>query len=107
LVTLFVVNIISVFDCNPVYSSLDVQGSCSVEVHMAVDDASETVARGSLHFSDLLRFSQKKFHSTVSLAGTRSHDTMCEFGIIKCWFILSCSISLVSSFIQHGTKKVI
>jgi hypothetical protein len=76
---------------------------------MAVDDASETVARGSLHFSDLFRFPQKKFHSTVPLTGTRSGDTIYEFGIIKCWFVLrSCSASLVSSFIQHRTtKKVI
>jgi hypothetical protein len=87
---------------------LDVQESCTIEVHMAVDDASETVARGSLHFSDLLRFPQKKFHSTVPLAGTRSRDTIYHFGIIECWFILSCSVSLVSSFIQHRTtKKVI
>ncbi|PNF37287.1 hypothetical protein B7P43_G00421 [Cryptotermes secundus] len=79
--------------------------SCTVDVHMAVDDASETVATGSLHFSDLLRFPQKKFHSTVPLAGTRSCDTVYEFGILECWFILSCSISLIDSFIQHRTTK--
>jgi hypothetical protein len=107
LVTSFVVNIISVCDCNPVYSSLDVQEGCTVEIHMAVDDASETVARGSLHFSDLLRFPQKKFHSTVPLAGTRSCEAINEFGIIECWFTLSCSVNLVSSFIRHRTKKVI
>lgn len=84
------------------------QEVCTVEVHMAVDDASETVARGSFHFSDLLRSPQKKFQSTVPVAGTRSREALSEFGIIKCWFILSCSVSLVSSLIQHrATKKVI
>jgi hypothetical protein len=91
-----------------VYSYWDVQEVCAVEVHMAVEDASETVAKGSLRFSDLLRFPQKKLHSTVPVAGTRSREAIYQFGTIECWFILNCSVSLVGSFIEHRTtEKVI
>jgi hypothetical protein len=72
---------------------------------MAVDNSRETVAKGSLHFSDLLAFPQKKFHSTVPVAGTRSREVIHEFGIIECWFMLNRSVSLISSFVQHRTTK--
>jgi hypothetical protein len=68
---------------------------------MAVDDASETVARGTIQFSELLRFPQNKIHNTVPLVGTRSCEAIIEFGSVHCWFQLICSVSLISSYIQH------
>jgi hypothetical protein len=75
---------------------------------MAVDDASEPVARGTLHFSEVFRFPQNKIHSTVPLVGTGTQEAIVEFGVIQCWFQLCCSVGLISSYMQHRTtNKVI
>ncbi|XP_021913445.1 myosin-9-like isoform X2 [Zootermopsis nevadensis] len=74
---------------------------CVVEVHMAVDDASETVASGTFQFSELLISPQNKIHGTVPLTGTRSCEAIIGFGILQCWYQLSCSLSLIKSYIQH------
>jgi hypothetical protein len=75
---------------------------------MAVDDASETVGRGTNHFSEVFRFPQKKIHITVPLVGTGTREAIVGFGVIECWFQLSCSVGLISSYMQHRTaNKVI
>jgi hypothetical protein len=108
LIAIFAVSTILVLDFNVVYFSLAVQDGCVIEVHMTVDDASETVARGTIHFSELLRFPQKKIHSTVPLATTRSHKSVVSFGIVHCWFQLRCSASHINNYMQHRTTdKVI
>lgn len=105
--TSFLVNIITVYDCNIAYS-LDLQEDFVIDVHMAVDDASETVARGTTHFSEVFKFPQKKIHITVPLVGTGTHEAIVGFGVIECWFQLSCSVGLISSYMQHRTaNKVI
>lgn len=68
---------------------------------MAVDDASETVASGTFQFSELLISPQNKIHGTVPLTGTRSCEAIIGFGILQCWYQLSCSLSLIKSYIQH------
>jgi hypothetical protein len=101
------VNVITVCDCSVVYS-LDLQEDCIIEVHMVVDDASEPVARGPLHFSEVFRFPQNKIHSTVPLVDTGTQDIIVEFGVIQCWFQLMSSVGLISSYMQHRTgNKVI
>jgi hypothetical protein len=99
----YVVNVISVHSCNAAYCYLNLQEDCIIEVHMAVDDASETVAVGTIQFSELLRFPEDKIHSTVPLVGTGSCEATIGFGILQCWFQLSCSVSIISSCIQHTT----
>ncbi|KAJ4430257.1 hypothetical protein ANN_22469 [Periplaneta americana] len=61
---------------------------CIIEVHKTVGDASETVARGTISFSELLKFPQNKIHGTVSLSGMKNKEASIDFGIIQCWFRL-------------------
>jgi hypothetical protein len=96
-----------VYDCNIAYS-LYLQEDFIIDVHMAVDDGSEAVARGTAHFSDMFKFPQKKIYSTVPLVGTGTQEAIVGFGVIKCWFQLSCSVGLINSYMQHRTaNKVI
>lgn len=75
---------------------------------MAVDDASEAVARGTAHFSELFKFPQKKIRITVPLVGTGIQESIVGFGVIECWFQLCCSLGLISSYMQRRTaNKVI
>lgn len=88
--------------------SLDLQEDFIIDVHMAVDDASEVVARGTVNFSEVLRFPQKKIHSTVPLVGTGTQEAIVGFGVIQCWFQLCCSRDLISKYMQHrSANKVI
>lgn len=89
--------------------SLALQEDFIIDIHMAVDDASEAVARGTAHFSEVFKFPQKKIHITVPLVGTGTQEAMVGFGVIECWFQLCCSVGLISSYMQqHRTaNKVI
>jgi len=105
--TSFLVNIITVYGCNIAYS-LDLQEDFIIDVHMAVDDASEAVASGTAHFSEVFKFPQKKIHITVPLVGTGTQEAIVGFGVIECWFQLRCSVGLISSYMQRRTaNKVI
>jgi hypothetical protein len=105
--TSYFVNIITVYDSNIAYF-LDLQEDFIIDVHMAVDDASEAVARGTAHFSEVFKFPQKKIHITVPLVGTGTQEAIVGFGVIECWFQLCCSVGLISSYMQHRTaNKVI
>jgi len=103
----FLINIITVYDCNIAYS-LVLQEGFIIDVHMAVDDASEAVARGTARFSEVFKFPQKKVHITVPLVGTGTQEAIVGFGVIEWWFQLCCSVGLISSYMQHRTaNKVI
>ncbi|XP_069687060.1 protein fantom-like [Periplaneta americana] len=78
---------------------------CIIEVHKTVGDASETVARGTISFSELLKFPQNKIHGTVSLSGMKNKEASIDFGIIQCWFRLSCSVQLISHYLQQADVR--
>ena len=84
---------------------MDLQEDFIIDVHMAVDDASKAVARGTAHFSDVFKFPQKKIHIIVPLIGTGTQEAIVGFGVIECWFQLTCSVGLISSFIQRRTAN--
>ena len=85
---------------------MDLQGECVVEVHMTVEDASEPVAKGTIHFLELLGSPQNRIHTMVSLSGINKHDTVASFGVIQCWFHLGCSVHIINDYVQlHNITK--
>ncbi|PSN43477.1 hypothetical protein C0J52_03221 [Blattella germanica] len=81
------------FDSSSVY-----RGECTVEVHMTVDDASEPIGKGKIDFSELLEFPQNKIHTSVSVFGINKQQPTAFFGVIQCWYRLSCSVQIINDF---------